>query len=67
LTSDDFPGINAILRKYADQGFDLADAALMHLAQRESIVHVFTTDRRHFSVFRTAARKPLQLLPETLV
>jgi uncharacterized protein len=64
LGPDDFPQIAAILADYEDQGFDLADAALMHLAQREHIDTVFTLDRRHFSVFRGAQGRALRLLPE---
>ena len=45
LTASDLPGINRILQKYSDQGFDLADAALMYLAERNGIDHVFTLDR----------------------
>ncbi len=63
LTEEDFPGILKIIDKYADQGFDMADACLMHLAEREGISQVFTLDRRHFSVFRTTSGKSLELLP----
>lgn len=63
LSSGDLREINAILGKYEDQGIQLADAALMHLAERERIEHVFTLDRRHFSVYRTAAGKTLTLVP----
>ena len=34
LAADDVSGISAILRKYADQSLDLADATLMHLSRR---------------------------------
>jgi predicted nucleic acid-binding protein len=63
LTVADASSVRAILGKYHDQGFDFADACLMHLAEREQIHAVFTLDRRHFSVFRLADGTPLQLLP----
>jgi predicted nucleic acid-binding protein len=63
LTAADVPAISAILTKYQDQGFDLADACLMHLADREGITHVFTIDRRHFSVFQAGGGRGLTLLP----
>ena len=63
LSRDDLVGIEAILSRYEDQGFDLADAALMHLANRENIDAVFTLDRRHFGLFRTARGSSLRLLP----
>ncbi len=59
-------GIADILRRYADKNFDFADATLMHLAEGESIDTVFTTDHRHFSVFRTPAAKPLVIRPMAL-
>jgi hypothetical protein len=63
LDTTDLPRVNAILAKYEDQSFDLADACLMHLAEREGIDHVFTLDRRHFSVFRTSSGHSLTILP----
>ncbi len=63
LASDGIDGIRQILADYADQGFDLADASLMYLAEREGIDSVFTIDYRPFSVFRTGKGKPLKLAP----
>jgi len=60
----DIPGIAAVLRKYHDHALDLADACLMHLAEREAISDVFTLDRRHFGLFRTSQGAALSLLPE---
>jgi hypothetical protein len=56
--------IDRLIAKYQDLCLDFADAALMHLAEREGIELVFTLDRRDFSVFRTSVGKPLVLLPE---
>ncbi|MEX0675578.1 MAG: PIN domain-containing protein [Pirellulales bacterium] len=64
LVRDDLPAIEAILADYQDQGFDLADAALMHLANREGIDTVFTLDRRHFAVFQGARTGGLRLVPD---
>ena len=44
----------------------IADIALVYLAERERIQHIFTLDRRDFNVYRTAAGAPFQLLPESL-
>jgi uncharacterized protein len=63
LETADIEKITDILIRYADQSFDLADAALMHLAYREGIETVFTIDQRHFSVYRTPNEKPLLLRP----
>ncbi|MFO0789550.1 MAG: PIN domain-containing protein [Pirellulales bacterium] len=63
LHNSDVAAIDAIIRKYQDLCLDFADAALMHLSEREGIEHIFTLDRRDFSVFLTLAGKPLVLLP----
>ncbi len=62
LTSADADGINAIFARYADQGFQLADVCLMHLAQREGIEHVFTLDVRDFSIYRTPGGTSLSIV-----
>ncbi len=64
LTASDAESVRWILAKYRDQQFDLADVCLMHLANRDGIEHVFTIDKRHFSVFRNATGASLKLLPE---
>lgn len=63
LMATDLPAIEAILDKYRDQGFQLADACLMYLTDREGIYDVLTLDKRDFSVFRTASGKALTLVP----
>jgi predicted nucleic acid-binding protein len=64
LNVADLPLIQLELTRYGDQGIDLADAALVHLGNREQIEAVFTTDRRHFSVYRLKDGRPFHLLPE---
>ena len=63
LDASDIASIAAILNKYRTLGVQLADAALLHLANRESIDAVFTLDRRDFEVFRLKGGKPLRLIP----
>lgn len=65
LDEGDVPSIRAILDRYSDQGFDLADACLMHLAERERIKQVFTLDRRDFGIYRLSNGSTLQLLPNS--
>jgi len=64
LSQSDLSPIESILTKYADQKFQLADAALMYLSERQGISRVFTIDYKDFSLFRTAQGKSLTLLPE---
>ena len=41
----------------------LADAALVYLAEREGIETVLTLDRRDFAVYRTSNNRALKVLP----
>lgn len=66
LRDGDLKEVRDIFQTYRDQQLDLADAALLHLANREGISAVFTLDRRHFSVFRRQSGQPLHLLPDSL-
>ena len=45
--------IIAFLERYASLGAQMADAAVMYIAEREGIDTVFTLDRPDFSVYRT--------------
>lgn len=42
---------------------DLADAALVHVAERDNAREIFTLDRRHFSAYRVRGRQRLVLRP----
>jgi hypothetical protein len=53
-----------LMKKYRDLPMDLADAALVRVAERESIHRIFTLDRRHFSLYRPEGAVHFQLLPE---
>lgn len=66
LSVADLPGIRQVIEKYDDQEVDFADAALVYLAQRESMDTVFTLDHRHFHVYRASDGRPFRLLPESL-
>jgi uncharacterized protein len=64
LEPPDAIAIGKILEKYSDLKPQLADAALVHLANRESIDTIFTLDRRDFSVYRSARNRRFRLIPE---
>ena len=51
------------MRRYQSLGAQLADAALVYLAEREDTDQVFTLDRRDFSVYRFGRNRRLRLLP----
>ena len=63
LTSKDTHGVAEVVRKYADQSINLADAALVHLANRDDIDTVVTFDRRDFSIYRRHGNLAFSLLP----
>lgn len=51
------------LDRYASAQAQMADAALMYLAEREGIETVFTLDRRDFSIYRTTDGRALNVVP----
>ncbi len=63
LDNEDAAAIAAVMKRYRKLKPQLADAALVHLAQRENIDTVFTLDQRDFRVYRTQSNRALKLLP----
>ena len=63
LDITDAPRMRELMKKYADRRMDLADAALIRVAEREGIGKFFTVDRRDFSVYRLNDRTPPTILP----
>jgi predicted nucleic acid-binding protein len=63
LDATDVPRMRVLMRKYRDQPMDLADAALVRVAEREQLHTVFTTDRSDFSVYRLHGSRRFRLLP----
>jgi predicted nucleic acid-binding protein len=57
------PWIATFMRRYRRFKPQLADAALIHLAERENLDVIFTLDRRDFSVYRLSSGRSLQILP----
>jgi len=64
LDADDLASIAAVIKRHESARLQLADAALAHLAEREKIRTIFTTDRRDFSIIRLKRNRPLRLIPE---
>lgn len=63
LNVDDTPRMRELMEKYHDLPMDLADAALVRVAEREGISRVFTLDRRDFSVYRPVGIGRFSILP----
>jgi len=64
LDSGAAPWMTRVRAAYGDLNPQLADLALLYLAQRERIRHIFTLDRRDFTVYRDSAGRPFQLIPQ---
>ena len=56
--------IAGIMKKYTSLQPQLADAALVYLATRDGIDTILTLDRRDFSVYRLARKRPFRIVPE---
>lgn len=63
LDEFDVPRMRELMEKYRDLPMDLADAALVRVAERESLTEVFTLDRRHFALYRPGRRQRFAILP----
>ncbi len=63
LTADDAYRMRQLMEKYHDLPMDLADAALVRVAEREKISRIFTIDRRDFSVYRPVGVGRFTILP----
>ena len=63
LDQRDASRMRELMRKYRDLPMDLADAALVRVAERDKLSRVFTLDRRHFRVYRPAGFRRFTVVP----
>jgi predicted nucleic acid-binding protein len=63
LDGGEASAIADVMKQYHDIRPQLADAALVYLANREVIDTIFTLDRRDFSVYRSARRRAFRIVP----
>ncbi len=63
LDEMDYPRMRELMKKYRELPMDLADAALVRVAERERIRRVFTIDRRDFEVYRPAGIRQFDIVP----
>ena len=64
LDRDDVSRMKDLMAKYRDQPMDLADAALVRVAERDGLDRVFTIDRTDFEVYRIGKRRSFRIVPE---
>lgn len=63
LDIHDVPRMRELMRKYSDRPMDLADAALVRVAERDGIRTIFTVDRKDFGVYRLHGRVRPRIIP----
>ena len=63
LGTDDVARMRDLMRKYRDLPMDLADAALVRVAERERLRRIFTLDRRDFQIYRPSRMGRFAVFP----
>ena len=63
IAPPDLLRINNLLTQYADAELDFVDATIVTLAERYQIQHIFTVDRRDFSIIRPQHCDFFEILP----
>ena len=63
VEADEHRRMRDLMKKYRMLPMDLADAALVAVAERERIRRIFTVDRRDFSVYRPAKLGKFIIIP----
>jgi len=56
--------VAALMKRYEDIRPQLADAALVYLANREQIDTIFTLDQRDFAIYRSGRNRAFNIVPE---
>ena len=64
IDDSDLSALEDLMKKYHDRPMDFADATLVHLARRESLVTVFTVDHDDFETYRISGRRRFRIVPE---
>ena len=63
LDREDAPRMRELMRKYRDLPMDMADAALVRVAERENLRRIFSLDRRDFTVYRPQKLGRFSIIP----
>jgi predicted nucleic acid-binding protein len=64
LGQEDVSRLQEIMARYRHRAMSLADAALVHVAERDGLDRVFTVDRRSFEAYRIGRRKTFRVVPK---
>jgi predicted nucleic acid-binding protein len=63
ISDEDLPALETLMLRYRDRPMDLADATIVRIAERESVLTVFTTDNDDFETYRAFGRRRFRVLP----
>lgn len=63
IEDDDVAALAKLMDRYHDRPMDLADATLVHLAERENLTTILTIDNDDFETYRLKGRKRFRVLP----
>ena len=63
ITGADLPALETLMDRYADRPMDFADATLVHVAEREGLKTILTTDRSDFETYRIGRSAKFRILP----
>jgi predicted nucleic acid-binding protein len=63
IADPDLASLHVLMKKYHDRPMDLADATLVHLAERESLNTVLTVDFDDFETYRIRGRRKFRIVP----
>ena len=63
IEDPEMPQLRSLMLKYRDWPMDFADAALVHLANRESLSTNLTVDQADFTTYRLAGKRRFRVLP----
>jgi len=63
LELEDCPRMRELMWQYRDLPMDLADAALVRVAEREGLRRIFTVDRHDFEIYRPHRIGRFEILP----
>ncbi|MBI2202287.1 MAG: PIN domain-containing protein [Candidatus Rokubacteria bacterium] len=66
LNASDAERMRWLMRKYRDRPMDVADAALVRVAERDGLSTVFTLDHADFRTYRPARGKAFAVIPARL-
>lgn len=63
ISSADLSALDTLMHRYADRPMDFADATLVHVAERERLRTILTTDHSDFETYRIGPRARFRILP----